>query len=402
MSTPTLSAARISIIGAGPGGLTAARILQQRGIDVTVYDRDSGPRARNQGGSLDLHDDDGQVALREAGLIDQFFALARFEGQEMRILKPDGGIISHHVPEAGEAISPEIDRGQLRGLLLDSLIPGTIRWGHELVSVSGNDAGPRTLTFDDGRTEEADLVIGADGARSRVRAAVSAARPAYAGGTFLEAWFDEMDTEHPELVELVGGGSATASDGDRALFAQRNSGGRMRVYVIQRATADWIAEAGLQPDDTTGIRAHLTTQFASWSPALVRLITDNVGPYVDRPLFALPVPLTWQHSPNIALLGDAAHLMPPLGVGVNLAMLDAAELAVAIASASSLDEAVTAYESTMIPRSSEIAQMLDGGVEMLFDGRAWELGADDGPGDRDDEARPPRTTTSPEARPTRS
>ncbi|MFF1573711.1 FAD-dependent oxidoreductase [Leifsonia sp. NPDC058292] len=385
MNTPTLSTARISIIGAGPGGLTCARILQQHGIAVTVYDRDTDAGSRNQGGSLDLHDDDGQLALREAGLIDEFFALARFEGQEMRMLKPDGQVVSHHIPDADEAVSPEIDRGQLRELLLKSLQPGTIRWGHKLLSVSGDDTSPRILTFGDGTTVESDLVIGADGANSRVRAAISTATPIYTGATFLEAWFNEMDTRHPVLAELVGAGSATASDGDRALFAQRNSGGHMRVYVIQRASVDWIADAGLRPDSSDGIRAHLTAQFAHWSPALLRLITDNDGAYVDRPLFALPVPLSWEHSPNIALLGDAAHLMPPLGVGVNLAMLDASELALAIAAASTIDEAVTAYEATMIPRSSEIAQMLDGGAEMLLDGRAWELGNDNDNGDADED-----------------
>lgn len=58
-----------------------------------------------------------------------------------------------------------------------------------------------------------------------------------------------------------------------------------------------------------------------------QLITDNEGPFVDRPIFALPVPHTWAHNATVTLLGDAAHLMPPLGVGVHLAMLDASDLA---------------------------------------------------------------------------
>lgn len=76
MTTPP----RIAIIGAGPGGLLCARVLQQRGLAVTVYDADASAEARNQGGTLDLHADTGQIALREAGLLDDFFALARPEG----------------------------------------------------------------------------------------------------------------------------------------------------------------------------------------------------------------------------------------------------------------------------------------------------------------------------------
>ncbi|MER7727899.1 NAD(P)/FAD-dependent oxidoreductase [Streptomyces sp. NPDC096323] len=367
MNSPTPSSARISIIGAGPGGLTCARILQQHGIAVTVYDRDPDAHSRNQGGSLDLHDDDGQLALREAGLLEEFFALARFEGQEMRHLDPAGNVLAHHLPNEGETASPEIDRGQLRELLLRSLTEGTVRWGRTLESVSGPDDGPRTLIFADGTTVETDLVIGADGAFSRVRPAVSSATPVYTGVSFLEAWFDDMESAHPGLSELVGKGSAHAADGKRGLFAQRNSGGHMRVYLMQCVPANWIAANGLRPEDTEGIRAHLLREYADWSPRTLRLITDNDGAYVDRPLLALPVPHTWEHSPGVTLLGDAAHLMPPLGVGVNLAMLDAGELALALVHSATVDDAVRRYESTMLPRSAEIARMLEGGAQSMLD-----------------------------------
>ncbi|MEU9131315.1 NAD(P)/FAD-dependent oxidoreductase [Kitasatospora sp. NPDC048540] len=360
--------ARISVIGAGPGGLTCARILQQRGIAVTVYDRDPGPGARNQGGTLDLHADNGQLALREAGLLEQFLELARPERQEMCRLDPAGTVVSHHVPEDGELFKPEIDRGQLRDLLLGSLQPGTVRWGHTLTTVGGPADGPRRLHFADGTTAEADLVIGADGAWSRVRRAVSPAVPEYTGVSFVEAWFSDVENLHPEIAELVGPGSAAAGDGDRGLFAQRNSGDHIRAYLIRRAPVDWIRRSGLGADHTDGIRALLLDEYAHWSPRLRRLITDNDGPYVDRPILALPVPHTWQHNPTVTLLGDAAHLMPPLGVGVNLAMLDAAELALAIAGSDTVDEAVRSYEKTMLPRSTEMAALLEGGAEHLLSG----------------------------------
>lgn len=374
MTSPPPAQARISIVGAGPGGLTCARVLQQRGIAVTVYDRDAGPDARDQGGTLDLHADNGQIALREAGLLHEFFDLARPEGQEMRQMDANGELKFHHVPEAGELFKPEIDRGRLRTLLLDSLRPGTVRWGHILDRISGPAGGPRRLRFTDGTTVETDLVIGADGAFSRVRPGVSPAVPGYTGVSFLEAWFSDVENRHPEIADLVGRGSAAAADGDRGLFAQRNSGDHIRVYLIRRVPVGWIGAHGLTIGDTDGIRALLRDEYADWSPLMRRMITDNDGPYVDRPIFALPVPHTWEHDPAVTLLGDAAHVMPPLGVGVNLAMLDASELAVTLANAATVADGVRAYEETMLPRSIEMAGKLEGGAEFLLSADVPEFG----------------------------
>lgn len=369
--TPTPAAApRIAVIGAGPGGLTCARVLERHGIAVTVYERDASADARDQGGTLDLHADSGQIALKEAGLLDEFFALARPEGQAMRVLSRHGEVLVDYRPPAGEDAAPEIDRGRLRTLLADSLAPGTVRWGHALRSAAARPDGTHRLTFDNGTTADADLVIGADGAWSRVRPLVSDAMPGYSGVTFIEAHFDQVDTDHPDVAALVGDGHTFATGDHKGLLAQRNGNQHVRAYIAVREESDGGHPAGI-PGDTEAVRAALLEKFTGWDERLRILITDNDGPYVHRPLFVLPAPHTWPHTPGVTLLGDAAHLMAPFGGnGANLAMLDGCELALALVRHDTVDAAVTAYEEVMLPRAAEVGDGADA-LDRVF-----------GPGDR--------------------
>ncbi|QHC22551.1 FAD-dependent oxidoreductase [Streptomyces sp. GS7] len=354
---------RIAIVGGGLGGLVCARVLQRHGRTVTVYEREPSPEARSQGGTLDIHADTGQQALRAAGLFDAFSALARPEGQEIRMLDHTATVVRRLLPE-NEADRPEIDRGQLRDLLLNSLTPGTVRWGAGVDAVAPLDDGTCRVHFTGGATDDFDLVIGADGAWSRVRSALSAARPRYTGVTFVESSFDDCDTRHPGIARLVGHGSMTAKGSRKALTAQRNSNGHIRVYSAFRAPQDW--HTALDLTDDAAVRAHLLGRYDGWDESLLALLRDNDGGFVHRPLHALPVPHTWDHLPGVTLLGDAAHLMPPLGVGANLALLDGAELARALVTEPTLDSAVRAYEDVMLPRSAEHATACGEGLNRMI------------------------------------
>ncbi|MEW1635291.1 NAD(P)/FAD-dependent oxidoreductase [Streptomyces sp. NPDC093801] len=362
---------RIAIVGAGPGGLTCARVLQQHGRSVAVFEREASADARPQGGTLDLHADTGQAALRAAGLLEQFQALSRPEGEEWRVLDfANAALLMHQGPSAAGG-RPEIDRGQLRGLLLGSLAEGTVRWDRAVTGVTPLPDGTCRLLFGDGTAEDFDLVVGADGAWSRVRPALSQAAPAYTGVTFVETGFDHCDTRHPDLARLVGNGSMLAKGVGRSLVAQRNSNGHIRAYIALRTPEDWHVAAGIDLGEQRAVRTHLLRMFDGWDESLRYLLSNNDSGFVNRPLYVLPAPHTWEHVPGVTLLGDAAHLMPPVGLGANLAMLHGSDLAHALVTGSSIHDAVRAYESIMLPRSNEAAAGSAQGLDRLVPAAAF-------------------------------
>ncbi|WP_341677976.1 FAD-dependent monooxygenase [Niveibacterium sp. SC-1] len=175
----------IAIVGAGLGGLTLARVLHIHGIAATVYEAEASPDARAQGGMLDIHDDSGQLALKAARLHDEFLPLIHAGGQASRVLDKDGKVLLDQ-PDDGTGGRPEVRRGDLRQLLLESLRADTVRWGHKLGAVSSLGDGRHVLDFAHGETVTADIVVGADGAWSKIRPLLSAAQPAYVGISFIE------------------------------------------------------------------------------------------------------------------------------------------------------------------------------------------------------------------------
>ncbi|MFE9391358.1 FAD-dependent oxidoreductase [Streptomyces sp. NPDC006784] len=351
---------RIAVVGGGPAGLTFARVLHGRGHPVTVLERDPGPDARPPGGTLDLHEGLGQRALEKAGLLAEFQQVSRPEGQAMRILAPDGTVLRDWQPRPEERANPEIDRGQLRDLLLGPL---DVRWGQGVRQVVPGARDGVLVRFEDGREETFDLVIGADGAWSRTRTAVSPVTPRYTGVTFVETSLDDVETRHPDLARLVGDGAVAVYGANRALVAQRNSGGHVKVYAQFRAPLDWHTDLDLA--DGAAVRARLLALFDGWAAPVLDFVRRGTV-FTHRPLYVLPVSHTWTHVPGVTLLGDAAHLMPPLGAGANLAMLEGAELAESLATGSGdPDEAVRDHEERMWARAGRWAELTAAGLERL-------------------------------------
>ncbi|MFF2384444.1 FAD-dependent oxidoreductase [Streptomyces sp. NPDC058108] len=354
----------VTIIGAGLGGLTLARVLHVHGVPATVYEAETAPTARAQGGMLDIHEHNGQAALRAAGLLDAFRGLVLEGRQAIRVLDRDGGVLLDR-PDDGTAGRPEVQRGELRRLLLDSLPAGTVRWGHKAVGVRALGDSRHEVTFADGSTVVTGLLVGADGAWSRVRPLLSDAVPAYIGRSFVETWLYDGDTRHPAAAKAVGGGSLFALAPGKGIQAHRESGGTLHTYVALSRSRAWFD--GIDLGDPAAAGARIAEEFDGWAPELTALITESDTAPVLRPLHALPVDHRWDRVPGVTLLGDAAHLSAPNGEGANLAMYDGAELGRAVAAhPGDVEAALTAYERDLFPRSATEAIEGEQLHELLF------------------------------------
>lgn len=340
----------VTIIGAGLGGLTLARVLHVHGIVATVFEAEPSPTARTQGGMLDIHDDDGQLALQAAGVFEEFLGLVHPGGEALRILDRHGTVLFDQ-PDDGDGGRPEVRRGDLRRLLLDSLPADAVRWGHKVTQVRPLGDGRHEVSFAGGASVVTSLLVGADGAWSRVRPLLSDAALEYTGTSLIETYLSDADERHPASARAVGSGSMFALAPGRSIVAHREPGSLLHAYVAVTTPLEWIAGVGL--DDAASAAARIAGEFDGWAPELTALITDGGAAPVPRPVHALPVAHRWDRVPGVTLLGDAAHLRPPSGDGANLALCDGAELGRAVAAhPDDVEAALSEYEKALFPRSA--------------------------------------------------
>jgi 2-polyprenyl-6-methoxyphenol hydroxylase-like FAD-dependent oxidoreductase len=253
---------------------------------------------------------------------------------------------------------PEIDREKLKEILLASVPKEMVRWGWKLRAVSEDGM----LDFD-GKERQGpfDLVIGADGAWSKVRSVLTDVKPAYSGICGFELKLSKSNEDFPQVSALVGRGSYFSFSDGKGITAQRMGNESIKVSC-------WMAEAASYPQDVIsqhgpeGAKAEILRRFSDWAPEILETVKcTDPGYVIPWPLYELPVGHTWEHKKGLTLIGDAAALMTPFaGEGVNKAMKDALELSVAICQSQkpgtkdSLDVEVAQYEKDMFPRVAKV------------------------------------------------
>ncbi|MFD2287862.1 FAD-dependent monooxygenase [Pedobacter petrophilus] len=364
---------KIAIVGGGPGGLILARLLQLKNLNVKVYERDVDKNARVQGSPLDLHENAGLAALKRAGLLDDFKKNYMPGADKTTITNERAEVIfsDHENNEIqyfeNEQFRPEIDRGALRKILLDSLQSASIVWDSHFLSMEKQGEG-WLLHFKGGKSSYADLVIGADGANSKIRPYLTDIKTFYSGITMLEGNVHEAEKYVPQISAILRGGKIMAFGNEKNILMGQKANGEVGFYASFKAEENWAAKSGLDFSNPTQMLSWFKTAYAEWSDAWHELFENAATPFIPRPVNCMPLNQAWNALPNLTIIGDAAHVMPPFaGEGVNMAMLDALELSECLANNQhqSIKEAISFYERNMQHRAALAAkESLENGEKM--------------------------------------
>ncbi|HEY1194587.1 NAD(P)/FAD-dependent oxidoreductase [Flavobacterium sp.] len=363
---------QVAIIGGGIGGLTLARLLQLQNVNVKIYERDLNSEVRVQGSPLDLHEDSGLKAIKQAGLSEEFYTNIRPNASKASILDKDFQLhFDEHIYSENELKNtsnsnkdslqdiskprPEIDRSILRSILLNSLLPETTVWNSQFLFMEKENQGWK-LHFANGTQAYADLVIAADGANSKVRTYISTEKPIYSGITIIEGTIYNAEENAPKLFKFSKGGKVLSFGNEQTLMYGTKGDNSLMFLLSSKIPEHAISKDHLDLKDNTAVYEWFKSNYKNWSTEWQELFKAKELYFIPRPQYYFPLDQTWETQKNITMIGDAAHRMPPFaGKGANLAMLDALELSQYLTTESYHDikTAISIFEKRMLERASK-------------------------------------------------
>ncbi|WP_394336460.1 FAD-dependent oxidoreductase [Flavobacterium cutihirudinis] len=346
---------KIAVIGAGPVGLTMAVLLQQKGIDVTVYERDKDAKTRIWGGTLDLHKGSGQEAMKKAGLLERYFELAIPMGRS--IVDEKGIVLSSQkvIPEEAKN-NPEINRNDLRTILLESLKDNTVIWNSKVNELEAKD-GKWILHFDNKEAATADFVIGANGGMSAIRKYITDAEVEETGTYMIQGEVSQSEIKCKDFFSLCDDNILMSAYNGNLLVANPKNKESLSYNVIFKSPLNWPSENKLDFKNTENISSFLIDKFSDWDEIYKELFRAT-SIFIGLPTRKISLEKEWKKNRvlPITLIGDAAHLMPPFaGQGANIGLVDAMILAENLLNGKfeSIETAIADYEKQMFVYANE-------------------------------------------------
>ncbi|MFE4228570.1 FAD-dependent monooxygenase [Arthrobacter sp. NPDC056886] len=335
----------IAIVGAGYGGAAAAKALSLLGANVTVYEQAS--QMREVGAGIGLR----PATMDRFSQWGIFDAIAKVSSPSdyFEILTAESEpIMKDTWPEFGEQTQTYlIHRGDFIEALLGVLPDGMVQLGHRLETIE-DKGGCSVLTFTNGTTVEADLVVGADGIKSVVREQLFSDKgPVFSGEHAYRAVIS-ADDAHGLVV-----------DDNLRMYIGKGT----KVYLLPLRHRNQVSFdiTALNPDGTWAPEVTKQDLVATVDGFDQRLVNITRGLDMDtvniRAVYDIDPLDTW-HTGSVVLMGDAAHsMLHHQGQGANSAIEDAGALADALAQAGSVKEALALFQSTRKPVTDELQRI---------------------------------------------